>query len=355
MKAIVYTQYGPPDVLQLKEVEKPIPRDNEILLRVKATTVNRTDCANLTAKPFIMRFSLGLFKPKKQIVGTEFAGIIEEVGKEVSAFKVGDKVFGFDDGGIGSYADYMVISEDKGLAIMPENITFEQAAASIEGAHYAYNFINKVDIESELAYLVDRPAGQAKKSSELTASPANQTGRKKVLVNGASGGIGTATVQLLNYYGVDITAVCNTKNLELVKSLGAAKSIDYTKEDFTKDNEKYDFVFDSVGKSSFGKCKRLLKPEGTYISSELGWMIQNVYYSLITAIFGSMPGQAGKKVKFPYPPNIKRTVLLIKKLIEEGKFNSVIDRTYPLDQIAEAFRYVLKGQKTGNVVITIED
>jgi len=327
MKAIVYTQYGPPDVLQRKEVEKPVPDDNEILVRVRATTVNRTDCANLRAKPFIMRFSMGLFNPKNQILGTEFAGDVETVGKAVTSFKAGDKVFGFDDSGLRSYAEYMVISEDKALSVVPKGITYEQAAACIEGAHYAYNFINKVDLKSG----------------------------HKVLVNGASGGIGSAMVQLLKYFGAGITAVCNTKNIELVKSLGAGKVIDYTKEDFTKENEVYDFVFDCVGKSSFGKCKPLLKPGGVYISSELGWMVQNLFFALVTALFGSLPGQAGKKVKFPYPPDIKRSILLVKKLIEEGKFKPVIDRSYPLEQIANAFRYVEKGQKTGNVVITLEN
>lgn len=326
MKAIVYTNYGKPDVLELKEVTKPSPGDNELLIKVKATTVNRTDCANLTAKPFIMRFSLGLFKPNNQILGTEFAGVVEAVGKEVSSFKVGDKVFGFDDGVLSSYAAYMTIHMDKGIGKIPDKISYEQAAASTEGAHYAYNFINKVELKKG----------------------------DKVMVNGASGGIGSATVQLLRYIGVEVTAVCATKNIELMKKLGARKVIDYTQEDFTNDDEQYDCVFDSVGKSSFGKCKRLLKPGGTYISSELGWMIQNVFYSLITAIFRSMPGNKGKKVKFPYPPNIKRTVLYIKKLIEEGKYQSVIDRTYPVEQIADAYRYVLKGQKTGNVVITLD-
>ena len=292
MKAIVYTHYGPPEVLQFKEVENPSPEENEVLVKVRAATVNRTDCANLTAKPFIMRFSLGLFKPKKKIMGTEFAGDIEAAGKAVTSFKVGDKVFGFDDSGIGSYAEYMVISEDKALTTIPKDITYEQAAACVEGTHYAYNFINKVDLKSE----------------------------DKVLVNGASGGIGSAMVQLLKYFGANVTAVCNTKNIELVQSLGASKIFDYTKEDFTKDDMKYDFVFDAVGKSSYGKCKALLKPGGVYISSELGWMVQNLFFSLISAIFGSLPGQAGKKVKFPYPPNIMRSVLLIKKLMEKGKF-----------------------------------
>jgi len=325
MKAAVYYKYGTPEVLLIKEVEKPIPKDDEVLVKIFNTTVNRTDCANLTAKPFIMRFSLGISKPKKKVLGTEFAGEVEAIGSSVKSFKKGDKVFGFDDGIVGSYAEYMVINKTKAFAVMPANITFEQAAASLEGAHYAYNFINKVKINKG----------------------------DKVLVNGASGGIGSATVQLLKYFEAEIDAVCNTKNIELVKSLGAIKVFDYLKEDFTKSDEKYDFIFDSVGKSTFGKCKPLLKPGGVYISSELGPWIQNVYFSLATAIFGSIPGQHGKKVKFPYPPDKMRTVILIKRLIEEGKFNAVIDRKYPLEGIAEAFRYVLKGQKTGNVVITI--
>ncbi len=325
MKAIVYTNYGQPDVLHLKEIGTPIPGDSELLVKVIASTVNRTDCANLLAKPFIMRFGLGLLKPKNPIPGTEFAGMVEAVGKAVTSFKVGDKVFGFDDGVLSSYAEYLTISEDKGLAVMPDDYSYEQAAASSEGTHYAYNFINKVDM---------KPG-------------------RKVLVNGASGGIGSAAVQLLKYYDAEITAVCNTKNVELIKSLGANRVIDYLMEDFTKDKQRYDYVFDTVGKSSFGKCKSLLKPGGVYISSELGWMVQNLFYAIVSAIFGSMPGQEGKKVKFPYPPNIKRSVLFIKKLIEEGKFKTVIDRTYPLDKIADAFTYVLKGQKTGNVVIRI--
>lgn len=325
MKAIVYTQYGSPDVLQVHEAQKPEPKENEVLVRVRAASVNRTDCANLRAKPFIMRFMLGLFKPNKRILGTEFAGDVVKTGEGVTSFSVGDKVFGFDDTVLSSYAEYLVFSAEKGISTMPKNFTYQQAGACIEGAHYAYNIINKVDLKEG----------------------------DKVMVNGASGGIGSATVQLLKYYGADITAVCNTKNMELVKSLGAVKVIDYTKEDFTKDPGKYEYVFDSVGKSTFGKCRSLLKPDGVYISSELGPWSQNLFYSLISAIFGSLPGHAGKKVKFPYPPNIKRSVLLVKKLIEEGKFKSVIDRTYPLEKVADAFRYVEKGQKTGNVSILV--
>jgi NADPH:quinone reductase-like Zn-dependent oxidoreductase len=320
MKAIVCTKYGPPDVLQLKEVEKPTPKDNEVLVRVNATTVNRTDSAMIRAKPFIMRFFTGLFKPNNQILGTEFAGKIEAVGKDVMSFKVGDKVFGLNDNGLSSHAQYMTILEDKALTIIPENITYEQAAASTEGAHYAFNFINKVTIKS----------GQ------------------KVLVNGASGAIGSAAVQLLKYFGANVDAVCNTKNIKLVRSLGADKVFDYTKEDFTKDDQKYDFVFDTVGKSSFAKCKPLLQPGGIYISSELGYMAQNIFFALVTPVIGN------KKVRFPLPVDCKRSVLFIKKLIEEGKFKAVIDRKYPLEQIVEAYKYVETGQKTGNVVITVD-
>ncbi len=323
MKAIVYTKYGPPDVLQLKEVEKPTPKDNEVLIKVYATTVNRTDCATIRAIPFFARLVTGIFKPKKQIPGTEFAGKIEAIGKNVTYLKIDDKVFGFDDSGSGSHAQYMTISDAKAITI-PKNITYEQAAASTEGAHYAYNFIKKVDLKS----------GQ------------------KVLVNGATGAIGSAAVQLIKYFDVNVTAVCNTKNMELVKSLGADRVIDYTKEDFTKDDQKYNFVFDAVGKSSFAKCKPLLQSGGIYISSDLGYMAQNIFLPIITPIIKPMIGN--KKTVFPVPTDIRGSILLIKKLIEQGKFKAVIDRKYSLEQIVEAYRYVEKGQKTGNVVITVE-
>jgi NADPH:quinone reductase-like Zn-dependent oxidoreductase len=323
MKAIVYTEYGSPDVLELKEVEKPTPRDNEVLVKVYATTVNRTDCATIRAKPFFMRLFTGLFKPKKQIPGTEFAGEIEAVGKNVTSLKVGDKVFGFVDMGSGAHAQYLTTSEDKAVTI-PNNKTYEQAAPGSEGAHYAYNFINKVDIKT----------GQ------------------NVLVNGATGAIGSAAVQLLRYFGANITAVCNTKNIDLVKSLGASKVIDYTKEDFTQDDQKYDFVFDTVGKSSFFKCQKLLQPGGVYISSDLGYMAQNIFLPLITPIIKPMIGN--KKTVFPFPTDIAGSLRLVKKLTEERKFRAVVDRTYPLERIMEAYEYVETGQKTGNVVITVE-
>ena len=323
MKAIVYTKYGSSDVLRLKEVEKPVPKDDEVLIRVHATTVNRTDCATIRAKPFFMRIVTGLFTPKKQIPGTEFAGDIEAVGKSVSSLKVGDNVFGFNDEGSGSHAQYMTIKEYNVITI-PGNISYKQAAASSEGAHYAYNFINKVNLQK----------GQ------------------NVIVNGATGAIGSAAVQLLKNFDVHVTAVCATKNIELVKSLGANKAIDYTKEDFTKDEQKFDFVFDTVGKSSFFKCKHLLKAGGVYISSDLGYLAQNIFLPLITPVIKPMIGN--KKTIFPIPINIRRSLQLIKSLIEQEDFKTVIDREFPLEKIVEAYKYVEKGQKIGNVIINVE-
>ncbi|CAN5276541.1 NAD(P)-dependent alcohol dehydrogenase [soil metagenome] len=319
MQAVVYTKYGPPDVLQLKEVEKPNPKEDEVLVRVYASTVNRTDCAILKAKPFIMRFFTGLFKPNKAIPGTDFAGKIEAVGKNVASFKSGERVFGFDDSGLNSKSQFMVISETKALTTIPNGITYEQAAASIEGAHYAYNFINKIDLKS----------GQ------------------KVLVNGATGAIGSAGVQLLKYFGANVTAVCKAENFELIKSIGANKLIDYTKEDFTQSTEKYHYVFDTVGKSSFAKCKPILEPGGIYISSELGSMIQNPFLAIIIPYIGN------KKVIFPIPANKTRSILLVKKLLEEGKFTALIDRKFSLEDITAAYEYVEKGEKIGNVMIVL--
>ena len=322
MKALIYTQYGAPDVLQLKEVAKPVPGAAQVLIKVHATTVNRTDCATIRAIPFFARIITGLFSPKKQTPGTEFAGEVEAAGKNVTSLKAGDKVFGFDDQGSKSHAEYLVIEEDKAV-IKPDTLSYTQAAASSEGAHYAYNFINKVDLKKA----------------------------QHVLVNGATGAIGSACVQLLRYFEVNVTAVCATKNIELVKSLGANKVVDYTKEDFTRDNQKYDFVFDTVGKSSFFKCKHLLLPGGIYISSDLGYLAQNLFLPLITSLLKPLLGN--KKTIFPVPADINSTLLLVKKLIEQGKFKAVIDREYSLENIIEAYKYVEQGHKTGNVVITV--
>ena len=323
MKAIVYTKYGSPDVLQLQELAKPTPKDNEVLVKIHATTVNRTDCATVRAKPFFMRIVTGLFKPKKQTPGTEFAGEVTAVGKNVSSLKVGNRVFGFDDEGWESQAQYMAIPEDKVVTI-PDHLSYKEAAPSFEGAHYAYNFINKVNLHP----------GQ------------------NILVNGATGAIGSAAVQLLKHFNVNITAVCATKNIELVKSLGAERVIDYQKSDFTQDKQKYDLVLDAVGKSSFFKCLHLLKSGGIYISSDLGFMAQNLFLPLITPII--KPIIDHKTVIFPNPTDMRGSLLFIKSLIQQDKFKAVIDREFPLEQIVEAYQYVEQGHKIGNVVITVE-
>lgn len=319
MKAVIHEKYGSPDVLKIQDIERPIPQKNDVLIKVLATTVNRTDCAMLQAKPFIMRFTTGLLKPSKNILGTDFAGEVQDIGSDVTSFKVGDKVFGFDDMGVLSHAEYMTFPCDKAISLIPPNITYKQAAASIEGAHYAYNFINKIKLKPE----------------------------HSVLINGATGAIGSALVQLVKEYKCKITAACNTENIELVKSIGANRVIDYLNEDFTKDSDSYDFVFDAVGKSSFGKCKSVLKSGGVYISSELGWMAQNLFFALFKPIMGS------KKVIFPFPSNIKASLVVVKDLLEKGNFKPVIDREYSMNEIKKAFEYVERGHKTGNVIISI--
>jgi NADPH:quinone reductase-like Zn-dependent oxidoreductase len=320
MKAAVHTSYGPPDVVRISDVEKPAVKDNEVLVKVHATTVNRTDCGFRAAEPFFVRFFTGLIRPKVTVLGTEFAGEVEAVGSGVRSFEVGDRVFGFSGATFGAHAEFMAIPEAGSIATMPANVTFEEAAASYEGSHYALGFIRKAKIRS----------GQ------------------DVLVNGATGAIGSAAVQLLKRLGADVTAVCDTGNVELVKGLGADRVIDYTAEDFTRDEQTYDVVLDAVGKSTFGRCKRLLKPGGSYLSSDLGPLSQNPILALITPLFG------GRKVLFPIPRDNQEMVKYFKELIEAGAFKPLIDRRYPLDQIVEAYRYVETGQKIGNVVISVE-
>jgi len=319
MKAIIHTRYGPPEVLQLAEVPKPVPKDNEILVKVHATTVNRTDCGFRSAEYFISRFFSGLFRPKNQILGNEFSGEIEAIGKNVKTFRPGERVFGYNDLTFGAHAEYLVIAEDGPVTTMPAGMTFEEAAPISEGGHYA---------------LCDIRAAKVKEG-------------QKVLINGATGAIGSAAVQLCKYFGAEVTAVCASPHLEMLKSLGASKVIDYTREDFTTNNETFDLVFDAVGKSTFGKCKRLLKKNGIYISTELGPGGQNPFLALITPVFG------GKKLLFPLPSISKADVIFLKGLVEAGQYKPVIDRYYPLEQLVEASRYVETGQKTGNVVITV--
>lgn len=319
MRAGVYTAYGPPEIVQIKEVARPVPKANEILIKVHATTVNRTDCGFRSAEYFIVRFFSGLFRPKNPILGNEFAGEVTEVGKTVTAFKPGDRVFGYNDSQFGAHAEYMVMAENDAVAPMPPAMTYEEAAPITEGGHYALCDIRAAKIRK----------GQA------------------VLINGATGAIGSAAVQLVKVLGASVTAVCDTKNVALVKSLGADVVIDYTKEDFTKISQTFDVVFDAVGKSSFGKCKPLLKTGGIYLSTELGYMSQNPFLALITPFVGS------KKVLFPIPTISQADVLYLKKRVETGQYKPLIDRHYPLEQIVDAYRYVETGQKVGNVVITV--
>jgi NADPH:quinone reductase-like Zn-dependent oxidoreductase len=320
MKAAVQTRYGPPEVVRISEVEKPTTKDNEVLVKIHATTVNRTDCACRAAKPFFMRFFTGLTRPRAAVLGNEFAGVVEAVGSGVTSFKVGDRVFGYNEGPFGAHAEYMSIPEDGSLATIPASVTYEEAAPATEGSHYALSHIRAAKIQS----------GQ------------------DVLVYGATGAIGSAAVQLLKSLGAKVTAVCDTDNLALVRGLGADRVVDYTAEDFTKDEQRYDVVLDSVGKSSFGRCKRLLKPGGVYLSSELGPLAQNPFLALVAPLHG------GKKVMFPIPKHDQEMVGYLKGLLESGEFKPVIDRKYPLDQIVEAYGYVETGQKIGNVVIGVE-
>jgi NADPH:quinone reductase-like Zn-dependent oxidoreductase len=320
MRAAVRVRYGPPEVVRIADVAKPTAGAHEVLVKVRATTVNRTDCGFLSGKPWFVRLFSGVRKPKATVLGCEFSGIVEAVGSGVTSFAVGDEVFGFSEWRFGGHAEYLTMPEDGSIATMPANVTFEEAACSTEGSHYALSAITKAKIVS----------GQ------------------RVLVNGATGAIGSAAVQLLKRLGVVVTAVCATEHVELVRGLGADRVIDYTAEDFTKDGQTYDMVLDAVGKSSFGRCKRLLSSRGIYVSSDLGFLAQNPILALVTPLFK-------QRVLFPIPPKYTQArVNGFKQMLEAGEFRPVVDRRYPLDQIVEAYRYVETGQKIGNVVITVD-
>lgn len=314
MKAFVNTEYGSVDVLELKEIAKPIPNDNDVLVKIIATTVNRTDTGIRRAEYFIARFFTGFLRPKMHVLGSEFSGEVAEMGNNVKNFKVGDAVFGISTEKFGAHAEFISISEDDTIAHKPTNLTYEEATCILEGPYLALNYLEKVKIKKG----------------------------DRILINGASGSIGSSGVQLAKYFGAEVTAVTNTKNIQLAYDLGATTVIDYTKNDFTKIEDKFDFVFDAVGKSSLFKCKNIMKENAIYFSTELGFMYQNVFLPLFS-----------KKIIFPIPKVDKEQILLFKKMAESGDLKAVIDRKYPFNQLKEAHRYVELGQKTGSVVINM--
>jgi NADPH:quinone reductase-like Zn-dependent oxidoreductase len=319
VRAVVNTEYGGPDVLRVLDVECPVPLDDEVLVEVHATTVNRTDCGFRAPWPWFIRLFAGLRRPKRTILGSEFAGVVAEVGSAVKEFSVGDQVFGVNADRLGAHAEYLCVRESAPIAPKPSGTSFEEAAAVCDGAILAMTCLTWPKLR----------AGQ------------------RILIYGASGSIGTAGVQLAKHIGAHVTAVCNTANLEVVRSLAADEVIDYTVEDFAANGQTYDIVFDAVGKKSFAECKGSLKHGGSYVSTDLGPYSQNVPLMLWTRFIGS------RKAMMPIPRYTKDKVLRIKELIEAGVYRAVIDRTYPLDDAAEATRYVETEQKTGNVVLVV--
>ncbi len=315
MRAVVHDRYGGPDVLRLEEVERPVPKDDEVLVRVHASTVTQTDCHMRRARPFIWRFMLGLVRPKRRILGLELAGEVEAVGSAVTDFAVGDRVFGMRNG---AHAEYVCVRETGFLAPVPTGMAFEEAAAVCDGVNQGLGHLRKAKVGKET----------------------------RLLVYGASGSCGTAAVQLAkHHFGAHVTAVCNTRNVEIVRSLGADEVVDYLQEDFTKSGETYDVVLDAVGKHSFFRSRRALKAGGLYVATDR-------LYNLPLALL--MSKSRKKRVVFTTewrPP--RENILLLKQLIEEGKYRAVIDRTYPLEDVVEATRYVDTWQKTGNVVLTV--
>ncbi len=319
MRAVVQDRYGPPEVLRIEDVEKPVPRDDEVLIRIRATTVTQTDTHARAANPFFWRFFAGLRRPKWRTLGVELAGEVEAVGTEVREFKIGDPVFG-QSPGFGAHAEFICLRETALLAHKPESLGFEEAAAVCDGALQALAALRTVDVQE----------GQ------------------RIVIYGASGSLGTAAVQLAKHFGAHVTAVCNTRNVELVRALGADEVVDYLMEDFTTNGQTYDAIIDAVGKYAFLRGRRSLKPGGIYVATDLGrFMLETIAMLIATRWVGN------KRVKFEVGRRNKKDVVFMRELIEAGKYRAVIDRSYPLEQVVEAHRYVETWQKAGNVVLNV--
>jgi NADPH:quinone reductase-like Zn-dependent oxidoreductase len=322
LKAVISDRYGPPDILRIEEVERPVPREDELLVKIHASTVNRSDAHTRAGTPFVSRFFQGLRRPKRRIPGSEFAGEVADVGAAVTEFKVGERVFGvYPFLGVreGANAEFMCIPECAPVVHMPESMRFDEAAAVPDGAILALGCLRRVGLGKS----------------------------RRILIYGASGSIGTAAVQLARYFEAHVTAVCNTKNLDLVRSLGADEVIDYTQEDFTKNGETYDVIFDAVGKHSFWRCRNSLRPGGKYIPTDR-------FVNLLWAAGTWKLGDASVVLDLP-PHYRKQDLLFLRDLLEAGKYRPVIDRSYPLDEAVAAVAYVETGQKTGNVVLRVGD
>jgi NADPH:quinone reductase-like Zn-dependent oxidoreductase len=323
MKAAVNLSYGPPEaVIEVRDVPKPTPKSDEVLIKLHASSVNRTDCGFARGKPFVTRFFSGLLRPRNVILGCELSGEVAAIGEDVTGFNIGDRVFGYDDVGWGGHAEYACVPQGRSITTIPDGTTYSQAAASSEGAHYALNYVRSMDAQPGL----------------------------RVLVNGATGAIGSAAVQLLKQSGVYVVATSTTKDLDLVMGLGPDKVVNWQKQDFTKIDEQFDVVLDAVGKSSYNACLPILNPGGLYISTELGYLSQNLWLALLSPLFKLV---RAKRVIFPIPKNNKEIIEFIRDRLAAGEFKPAIDRTFALDDIVAAYKYVESGQKTGNVVIEI--
>lgn len=320
MKAAVHRVYGPPETVSVERIDVPVPAKDELLVHVRATTVNRTDSGFRSAEYFVSRFFSGLFRPKFNVLGNEFAGDVVATGDAVTSASIGDRVFGFNDVRFGAHAEYMIVKDSDAFAAIPEGLSYAEAAPITEGAHYALCNLRAAKVE----------AGQS------------------ILVNGGTGAIGSAAIQLSKAMGLTVTAVCGPDHIELVRSLGADSVVDYSRQDFTTLGDRFDVVFDAVGKSTWAKCKPLLTERGIYMSTELGPYLQNPLFALFTPLAG------GKRLLFPLPTISKDDVGYLRDLVATAKFRPLIDRYTTFDDIVETYRYVEKGFKVGNVVVVLD-